>query len=78
VHDVVRAKLGEREPAGVQVASLPERDQLLRVRLDRLGLGLGRLDPAVLDQRAREVRVQRLAMGGVPAELLACASVPHD
>ena len=34
-------------PAGVQVAALGERDQLLDLGLDRLGLRLGRLDPLV-------------------------------
>ena len=71
VHDVVRAKRGERLPAGMEVAALAQRDHLLGERLDGLRLRLGRLDPAVLDQGAREVRVERLAMGGVPPELLA-------
>jgi hypothetical protein len=77
VHDVVGAKRGERLPAGMEIAALAQRDHLLGERLDRLRLGLGRLDPAVLDQGAREIRVERLAMGGVPPELLAGSSVPH-
>ena len=63
MHDIVRAKLGHREPACVEVASLAERDHLLGIRLDRLRLRLGRLDPAMLNQRACEIGVQRLAMG---------------
>src|SRR5439155_12954332 len=42
-----------------------------------LGLGRGRPDPAVLDQRARQVRVQRLAVRGVAAQLPAGTPVPH-
>src|SRR5439155_5654742 len=38
---------------------------------------LRRADPAVLDQRAREVRVERLAVRRVTAQLLTCAVVPH-
>jgi hypothetical protein len=71
VDDVVRAELGHREAPRVQVASLAERDHLLGERLDRLRLRLGRLDPAVRDERAGEVRVQRLAVRCVAAELLA-------
>src|SRR5262249_41799559 len=77
VHDVVRAQRRERLTTGVEVAALAERDNLLGERLDRLRLGLRRLDPAVLDQGARQVRVERLAMGGVPPELLAGPGVPH-
>ena len=77
MNDELRAQLGEREPPGVKVAALAERDHLLREGLDRLGLGLGGLDPAVLDQRTREVRVQGLTVRRVAAELLACATVAH-
>src|SRR4030095_11764606 len=75
VHDVLRAQLGERLAACVQVAPLAERDHLLRERLDGLGLRLGRLDPPVGDQRAREVRVERLPVRGIAPQLLACAGV---
>ena len=47
----------------VQIATLAESDELLGVGLDRLRLGFGGLDPAVLDQRAREVGIQRLPVG---------------
>src|SRR4029453_11732295 len=77
VDDVVRAKLGHCETPGVEVAALAERDHLLGERLHRLRLGLGRLDPPVRDQRAREVRVERLAVRGVATELLAGACVAH-
>src|SRR5205085_10832857 len=46
-------------------------------RLDGLRFGLRRLDPTVLDQRRREVRVQRAALRGVTTELLPGAVVPH-
>ena len=77
VHDVVRAKRGERLPSGMEVAALAQGDHLLGERLDRLRLRLGRLDPAVLDQGACEIRVERLAVGGVPPELLAGSLVTH-
>ena len=77
VDDVVRAKRGERLPSGMEIAALAQRDHLLREGLDRLRLGLGRLDPAVLDQGACEIRVERLAVGGVPPELLAGSLVTH-
>src|SRR6185437_16523184 len=77
VHDLLRAEHRERLPSRVEIAAPPERDDLLGERLHRLRLRLGRPDPAVLDQRAREVRVERLAMRRVAAELLACAGVTH-
>jgi hypothetical protein len=55
----------------MEVAALAQRDHLLREGLDRLRLRLGRLDPTVLDQGAREIRVERLAVSGVPPQLLA-------
>src|SRR5207249_8430225 len=58
-------------------AAPAQRDHLLRDRPHRLRLRLRRLDATVLDQRAREVRVERLAVGRVAAELLARAVVPH-
>src|SRR6059058_2937616 len=78
MHDKLRAQLGEREPPGVEVTALTERDHLLCEWLDRLGLGLRGLDPAVLDQRARQVRVQGLTVRRVATELLACATVTHQ
>ena len=78
VHDVIRAKRGERLPPGMEIAALAQGDHLLGEWLDRLRLSLGRLDPAVLDQGPREIRVERFAVGGIPPELLAGSLVPHD
>src|SRR5579859_379859 len=77
VHDLLRPQEGERLAAGVNRALAAERDHLLRDRPHRLRLRLGRADPAVLDQRRRQVRVQRLAMRRVAAELLPRALVPQ-
>ena len=65
--------VGQRLAPGVEVAALGERDQLLDLGLDRLGLRLAGLDPLVLDQLAREVAQQRLAMRRVTAELVSSA-----
>ena len=51
----------DRLAARVQVTLARERDQLLDLRLDRLGLGLGGLDPLVVDDLDAEVGEQRLA-----------------
>src|SRR5205807_10648022 len=48
--------------ARVQVTALGERDELLDLGLDGLGLGLAGLDALVLDDLLAEVREQRLAM----------------
>ena len=48
--ELVLAERRERLAAGMQVAALGERDQLLDLGLDRLRLRLGGLDPLVLDQ----------------------------
>src|SRR6478672_628426 len=77
VHGLLRPQDGERLPARVEVAAPAERDHLLGERLDRLRLRLSCLDPAVLEQRARQVGVERLAMRRVAAELLACPCVAH-
>src|SRR4029079_1206698 len=77
VHRLLRAQDGERLPARVEIAAPAQRDHLLGERLDGFRLRLGRPDPAVLDQRARQVGVQRLAVCRVAAELLPCASVAH-
>src|SRR6266536_3793099 len=71
VHDVLRPKRRDRLAPGGEVTAATEGDHLLGERLDGFGLRLGRLDPAVLDQRTGEVRVERLAVGGVPPALLA-------
>src|SRR5579862_8059395 len=73
----VLAERRERLAASVEVAALGERDQLLDLGLDRLGLRLGRLDPLVLDDLLREVGEQRAAMIRVAAELVALFLVAH-
>src|SRR5262249_31611225 len=77
VDDVLRAQVGERLPPRVDVALAPERDHLLGDRAHLFRLGDGGLDAAVLEQRARQVGVQRLAVRGVAAQLPTCAVVPH-
>ena len=77
MHHLLGAEHGERLPARVKVATPAERDHLLGEGLDGLRLRLGRPDPAVLDERARQVGVQRLAVRRIAAELLPCASVTH-
>ena len=61
----------------MQVAPLGERDQLLDLGLDRLGLRLAGLDPLVLDQLPRQVLHQRLAVSRVAAQLVSCPLVAH-
>ena len=62
----------------VQVpAVLGQRDQLLGERLDFLGLGQGRLDLAVLQQRGGQVAEEHPAMRRGPLELTAGISVTH-
>jgi hypothetical protein len=48
----------------VEVTALGERDELLDLRLDGLGLRLGRSDALVGDDLLAEVRQQCLAMRG--------------
>ena len=67
--ELVLAERRQRLAPGVQVAALGERDQLLDLGLDGLGLGLGRLDPLVLDDLLAEVAQQRLAVRGVRESL---------
>src|SRR5215218_1349219 len=79
VHDeLVLPERRERLAAGMQIAALGQRDELLELRLDRLGLRLGRLDPLMLDDLLAEVHEQRLAMRRVAAELVACLLVAHE
>src|SRR5206468_11038751 len=73
--ELVLAERAQRLPAGVEVAPLRERDQLLDLRLDRLRLRLGGLDALVLDDLLAEVRQQRLAVRGAAAQLVACLLV---
>src|SRR3954471_2115437 len=73
----VLAERREGLAPGVETAALGERDQLLDLGLDGLGLRLAGLDPLVLDQLAREVAQERLAMGGITAELVSLLAVAH-
>src|SRR4051794_26932302 len=75
--ELVLAERGERLAAGVQVTALGERDQLLDLGLDRLGLGLRGLDALVLDDLLAEVRQQRLAMRRGAGELVTGLLMPH-
>src|SRR5690242_2495830 len=78
VHDeLVLAERGQRLPARVEVAPLGERDQLLDLRLDHLGLGLAGAHPLVLDHLATEVLDQRLAVTCVPRQLVALLLMSH-
>src|SRR5215217_2977174 len=78
VHDeLVLPERGGRLPASVLITALGERDQLLDLRLGRLRLGFGRLDPLVLDDLLREVHQQRLAVRRVAAELVSLLLVAH-
>src|SRR5262249_11829230 len=77
VHDLLRTQERERLPAGVDGAVAAQRDHLLRDPPHRPGLRLRRPDAAVLAQPRCPVRVQRLWVGRVPAELLPRALVPQ-
>jgi hypothetical protein len=61
----------------VKVALLGQRDELLDLRLDRLGLRLGGLDALVLDDLLAEVAQQRLAVGRVAAQLVTGLLMAH-
>src|SRR3954447_8312023 len=61
----------------VQITALGERDELLDLRLDRLGLRLAGLDALVLDDLLAEVGEQRLAMRGAARELVAGLLMAH-
>ena len=78
VRRALRAEKGDSLPVRRHVAALAERDHLLDDRPYLLGLGLGGPDAAVLDQRAGEVRIERLPMSRVPAQLPACALMLHS
>src|SRR3954453_22712316 len=65
--ELVLAQGRQGLPARVQVAALGQRDELLDLGLDRLGLRLGGPDALVLDDLLAEVRQQRLAMRRVAA-----------
>ena len=63
--------------AGVEVSALGQRDQLLDLGLRDLGLGLAGLDALVVDQFLRQVRHQRLAVGGIATQLVSFLGVAH-
>src|SRR5215207_1990317 len=69
--------LARRLPLGVKVALLGQRDQLLGVRAELLGLGLGGLDPAVLEQARGHVPHQRLLVRGGAPQGAPLVVVPH-
>ena len=62
----------------MQIALFRKGDQLLQLRLDGLGLGLGRLDPLVVDRLLDQVREQRLTVCWVAGELVAFLVVAHN
>src|SRR3954451_5775338 len=79
VHDeLVLTERSGRLTASVLIAALRERDQLLDLRLGRLRLGLGRLDPLVLDDLLGEVHQQRLTVRRVAAELVSLLLVADN
>src|SRR2546429_6653016 len=55
-HDLLGVELGEHLPARMQVTAPAQRDHLLCVRLDRLGLRLGRLDPPRSEEHTSELQ----------------------
>src|SRR3712207_4036367 len=65
------------EPAGVQRARLRLRDELLDERAQLLGLRLGRLDRAGLDERGGEVAHERELLLAGAAELTPGLRVTH-
>src|SRR3954470_22254402 len=78
-HALVRVLEDRRRlPTRVQITLARQRDQFLDLRLDRLGLGLGGLDPLVVDDLDAEIGEQRLAVRGVAAELMAGLLMAHD
>src|SRR3954449_2268828 len=76
--ELVLPQRRERLPARVQVAALGQRDQLLDLGLDRLGLGLGGLDALVVDDLFAEISQERLAVRGAARQLVALALVAHQ
>src|SRR5262249_10862486 len=76
--ELVLGERRKRPAAGVEVSLLCQRDELLDLRLDGFGLGVGGLDPLVLDDLLAEVHEQRLAVRAVTAELVACLVVSHQ
>src|SRR5258706_1412030 len=78
LHDgLVGHEIRSREPPRRQVAALPQRDHLLDDGLRGLGLGNGRLDTLLDDNRRDQVPQQRAPVRGVPSEFVACYFVAH-
>src|ERR1017187_8598582 len=75
--ELVLAKRRQCLATSMQIAPFGQRDQLLDLRLDGLGLGLGRLDPLVLDHFLAQVHQQRLAVRGAAAELISLTLMTH-
>ena len=71
-------ELKEGLAAGMQVAALGQRDQLLDDRAQFLGLGQGGLDLFVFDQRSGHVGKHGLAMGCSAVQLAVCITVAHE
>src|SRR3984885_13472170 len=61
----------------MEITALRERDQLLELGLDRLGLGLGGPDPLVRDDLFGQVHQQRLAGRRVTRQLGSILLVAH-
>src|SRR5271163_575740 len=71
------AQAGDGDAAGVQVALLAERHQLLDDRTQVLGFRQRRRDLLVLDQRLRHIGEHRLTVLGGAVEAAFCVSVVH-
>src|SRR4249919_135144 len=80
VDGVLRAQERDRVALGGHIGRVLARegDQLLGDGPKLLRLGLGRLDPAMGEEGAAHVRVERLSVGRIPAQLAALALVPHS
>src|ERR1700733_9445135 len=76
-HELVLPERRQRLPARVQITALGQRDQLLELGLDRLGLRLGGPDPLVRDDLLGQVHQQRLAVRRVTRQLVSVSLVTH-
>src|SRR5690606_20538250 len=74
---LVLLQLRRRQAAGVQIATLCERDQLLHDRAQFLRLGKGGLDLFVFDERTGHVGPERLAMLVCTVQAAIAAGVTH-
>src|SRR5205807_5215551 len=75
--ELVLTECRQRLPAGVEIALLGQRDQLLDLGLDRLGLRLTGPNALVVDDLLDQVHQQRLAVRGASTELITLALVTH-